>query len=189
MCTACGSPQIHIENFTHRCGRTGRAGSLGTSLLLYDPGAGEAKQLPKLAARLNIVFQRTHCPSAEEVAAAYAAGSAGHVRRFTGGAEMLPDAFAGQAERLQAELGAGALAAALAALAGLSAMPPSRSLLTSRPGFRTVQAVPVEEDGDAEAPAEGEAQPSGLRPKEVCPLQRPLPPPHPTKGMGREGMV
>uniref|UniRef100_A0A6T2F6Q1 RNA helicase n=1 Tax=Eutreptiella gymnastica TaxID=73025 RepID=A0A6T2F6Q1_9EUGL len=159
--------KIHIENFTHRCGRTGRAGSLGTSLLLYDPGAGEAKQLPKLAARLNIVFQRTHCPSAEEVAAAYAAGSAGHVRRFTGGAEMLPDAFAGQAERLQAELGAGALAAALAALAGLSAMPPSRSLLTSRPGFRTVQAVPVEEDGDAEAPAEGEAQPSGLRPKEI----------------------
>jgi ATP-dependent RNA helicase DeaD len=54
-----------LEGYTHRSGRTGRAGKKGVSLAFINPREG--KRISELEKKNNVVFERINVPSVEEL--------------------------------------------------------------------------------------------------------------------------
>lgn len=148
---------VNVEQFLHRTGRTARMGTTGTSLLLLDPGAGEEALVAPIEREFGAPFKRVHLPSPSDLSLAAAQLATKRMEEVDAeAAAMLMKA----AEALIAEQGAAGVARALAALGGLLASPPRRSLLDASQGVVTVQAhtsLASEEGGGG----------AGLTPSEV----------------------
>ena len=152
------SEVVNTEQFIHRTGRTGRMGAAGTSVLLFDPTAGEAALLPVLERAVGAEFVLVDAPAPDACACAAAVLAEQRLASVSDEAARL---FAAEAERLLAKSaredgvgGAGGqllLARALAALGGVLQPPVPRSLLDGREGMRTICVHPLSpgEGGDA----------------------------------------
>lgn len=113
------------ETFVHRSGRTGRAGKLGTAVLMFT--SSQRRTVKSLERDVGCHFEFISPPSVQEVLEA----SAGQVVSTLGGVH--PESveyFTPTAQKLLDQQGVNALAAALATLSGFSKPPSSRSLIT-----------------------------------------------------------
>ncbi len=54
-----------LESYTHRSGRTGRAGNKGVSLALINPR--ESRKISELERKINVTFERVEVPSVDEM--------------------------------------------------------------------------------------------------------------------------
>ncbi|WP_436516502.1 DEAD/DEAH box helicase [Ekhidna sp. To15] len=54
-----------LESYTHRSGRTGRAGNKGVSLALINPR--ESRKISELERKINVTFERVEVPSIDEM--------------------------------------------------------------------------------------------------------------------------
>jgi ATP-dependent RNA helicase DeaD len=54
-----------LESYTHRSGRTGRAGNKGTSLALINPR--ESRKISELERKIDVKFERVEVPSIDEM--------------------------------------------------------------------------------------------------------------------------
>lgn len=54
-----------LESYTHRSGRTGRAGNKGVSLALINPR--ESRKISELERKINVKFERVEVPSIDEM--------------------------------------------------------------------------------------------------------------------------
>ncbi|KAG8363995.1 hypothetical protein BUALT_Bualt19G0080300 [Buddleja alternifolia] len=122
------------ETFVHRSGRTGRAGKLGTAVLMFT--SGQRRTVKSLERDVGCKFEYISPPSIQEVLES----SAEQVVATLGGVhpESL-EYFTPTAQKLMEQQGVNALAAALATLSGFSQPPSSRSLITHQQGLVTLQ--------------------------------------------------
>lgn len=124
------------ESFVHRSGRTGRAGRPGTCIALH--GDREEWLLKRLAKETGATFERVAPPTTAQVMSASAKAAAAQLAAVND--PRLLSFFSAQAEALVAQRGAvPALAAALAAVAGLTEAPAPRSLLTGATDVATLR--------------------------------------------------
>ncbi|GAU11385.1 hypothetical protein TSUD_343760 [Trifolium subterraneum] len=122
------------ETFVHRSGRTGRAGKLGSAILMYT--GSQRRTVRSLERDVGCKFEFVNAPSMEDVLEASAEQVAVTLNR------VHPESiafFTPTAEKLIEEKGTTALAAALAQLSGFSQPPSSRSLITHEQGWVTLQ--------------------------------------------------
>lgn len=113
------------ETFVHRSGRTGRAGKSGSAILMYTDS--QLRTLRLIERDVGCKFERVPLPSTDQVLQASADRVAESLERVH---PELADVFLPTAERLLADKGPLALAAAIAHLSGFSKPPVARSLLT-----------------------------------------------------------
>ena len=130
---------VNSEQFIHRTGRTGRMGAGGTSILLFDPTAGEAALLPVLERVIGGTFEFADAP---QVGARLRAAGNLAKRRISAVPDEAARLFEQDAQALLDEHGPLALARALAALGGLAQPLAPRSLLDGRDGVVTICAHP-----------------------------------------------
>jgi hypothetical protein len=130
---------VNSEQFIHRTGRTGRMGAGGTSILLFDPTAGETALLPVLERVMGATFEFADAP---QVGARLRAAGELAQRRISAVPDEAARLFEQDAQALLDEHGPLALARALAALGGLAQPLAPRSLLDGRDGVVTVCAHP-----------------------------------------------
>jgi superfamily II DNA/RNA helicase len=121
------------ESYVHRSGRTGRAGRSGTAVVLYTDREG--RDLRMLEQRTGAHFERREPPKPTEVRAAAAANAGRAVRSVS---EDALESFRAEADRLAAEMGVDALAAALAHIAGVTEAQKPASLITGEEGMTTL---------------------------------------------------
>ncbi|KAF7805003.1 DEAD-box ATP-dependent RNA helicase 3, chloroplastic [Senna tora] len=122
------------ETFVHRSGRTGRAGKLGTALLMYTNS--QRRTVRSLERDVGCKFEFITPPAIGEVLESSAQQVVATLNR------VHPESiefFTPTAQKLFEELGTSALAAALAHLSGFSRPPSSRSLLNHEQGWVTLQ--------------------------------------------------
>ncbi|BBN05938.1 ATP-dependent RNA helicase DDX21 [Marchantia polymorpha subsp. ruderalis] len=124
------------ETFVHRSGRTGRAGKAGTAILLFT--SQQTRTMKQIERDVGCKFDRIVPPSVDEVLSASSDQATEVIRRVH---PQLIDVFMPTAEKLLAESGPGALAAAIAHLSGFSQPPASRSLITFEEGLTTLRLI------------------------------------------------
>ncbi len=122
------------ESYIHRSGRTGRAGRSGKAIVLYTQR--EERDLRNLERVIGNKFIPLEAPSPIEVRTAAARHAANELTRIP--AEVLAP-FQYEADRLLEEMGAEALARALAVIAGVTHAPKKVSLLTEEEGLTTLE--------------------------------------------------
>uniref|UniRef100_A0A7S4P9F4 RNA helicase n=1 Tax=Guillardia theta TaxID=55529 RepID=A0A7S4P9F4_GUITH len=130
---------VNTEVFVHRSGRTGRMGRSGTSVLLWDPTAGEEKLVQALERSAKVKFDYRDAPGPEEKMSAMSRRTR---RRMEEVDEAVVRLFMKEAESLYESSGLSALARALALVNGVTSPPSPRSLLDNRRDFLTVKATP-----------------------------------------------
>ncbi|RHN49123.1 putative RNA helicase transcription factor interactor and regulator CCHC(Zn) family [Medicago truncatula] len=122
------------ETFVHRSGRTGRAGKLGTAILMFT--GSQRRTVRSLERDVGCKFEFVNAPSVEDVLES----SAEQVVVTLNGVHPESIAFfTPTAQKLIEEKGTTALAAALAQMSGFSQPPSSRSLITHEQGWVTLQ--------------------------------------------------
>ncbi|KAJ3669327.1 hypothetical protein LUZ60_011277 [Juncus effusus] len=124
------------ETFVHRSGRTGRAGKVGTAILMFT--SNQRRTIKSLERDVGCKFEFLSPPTIEQVLDA----SAEHVAATLRGVHpQSVEYFMQSAKRLEAELGETALAAALAQMSGFARPPSSRSLISHEQGYVTLQLI------------------------------------------------
>ena len=132
------SPPREVDTYVHRSGRTGRAGSKGTSVLLFSPR--EARDIVKIERSLGhgFKFELSGPPSTEAALLAASKTSALACR-------TIPDETAGYFKDSALKLLESGdapediIAKCLAAISRRAATVESRSLLTGESGFATIE--------------------------------------------------
>ncbi|CAM8897232.1 unnamed protein product [Rhodiola kirilowii] len=122
------------ETFVHRSGRTGRAGKVGTAILMFTNS--QRRTIKTLERDVGCHFEFISPPSVEQVLDSSAAQV---VSTLNGVHPDSVEFFIPTAQKLFEEQGTKALAAALAQLSGFSKPPTSRSLITHEQGLVTLQ--------------------------------------------------
>ncbi|WP_261664012.1 DEAD/DEAH box helicase [Deinococcus sp. Marseille-Q6407] len=129
--------QFHLpqdpESYVHRSGRTGRAGRTGTAIIMY--GDREQRDIAGLERVTGVRFTERPLPTPREVQDASASASAEMLRRVDADAAA---GFMDQAEALLSEMGAEALARALAKISGVTEPQAPASLLSGEEGLTTL---------------------------------------------------
>ncbi|OIV91051.1 hypothetical protein TanjilG_17011 [Lupinus angustifolius] len=128
------------ETFVHRSGRTGRAGKLGTAILMYT--SSQRRTVRSLERDVGCKFEFISPPAIGEILESSAQQVVATLKL------VHPESiefFMPTAQKLVEEQGANALAAALAQLSGFSRPPSSRSLINHEQGWVTLQ---LTRDGD-----------------------------------------
>ncbi|CAL0320903.1 unnamed protein product [Lupinus luteus] len=128
------------ETFVHRSGRTGRAGKLGTAILMYT--SSQRRTVRSLERDVGCKFEFISPPAIGEILESSADQVVATLKL------VHPESiefFTPTAEKLFEEQGTSALAAALAQLSGFSRPPSSRSLINHEQGWVTLQ---LTRDGD-----------------------------------------
>ncbi|KAJ8598556.1 hypothetical protein CTAYLR_001390 [Chrysophaeum taylorii] len=120
-----------VETYTHRSGRTGRAGQKGVCVTLYGPR--QRATLEAIERSLGN-FEWVGAPRASDILESRAQKAADAIRATND--DVVP-LFEATAQALLKET-PDALAKALAALAGYEAAPPARSLLSNTENYVTV---------------------------------------------------
>ncbi|CAI0390632.1 unnamed protein product [Linum tenue] len=122
------------ETFVHRSGRTGRAGKLGTTILLFSNS--QRRSVRSIERDVGCRFEFVGSPGIQEVLES----SAEHVVATLRGVHPeSAECFMQTAEKLLEEQGTKALASALAHLSGFTQPPSSRSLISHEKGSVTLQ--------------------------------------------------
>eukprot|EP00808_Paulinella_micropora_P010739 g70630.t1 len=130
----CEPPEYH-ETYLHRAGRTGRAGRSGTSVVFFTPK--QQWYINNIQARSGFKFEMRGVPQGHDLMLSAAMQAREQCEEVS---EEVLEHFKQDAEALIASKGAvSALASALAALSGHFKPRTARSLLTSTPGWITVQ--------------------------------------------------
>ncbi|CAN6469580.1 unnamed protein product [Victoria cruziana] len=122
------------ETFVHRSGRTGRAGKVGTAILMFT--SSQRRTVKSLERDVGCRFEYISPPQIQEVLEASAEQVVSTLK------EVHPESinfFLPTAQRLAEEQGPNALAAALAHMSGFSQPPSSRSLINHEQGWVTLQ--------------------------------------------------
>eukprot|EP00246_Nothoceros_aenigmaticus_P002737 TRINITY_DN1359_c0_g1_i1.p1 TRINITY_DN1359_c0_g1~~TRINITY_DN1359_c0_g1_i1.p1 ORF type:complete len:840 (-),score=165.06 TRINITY_DN1359_c0_g1_i1:389-2908(-) len=122
------------ETFVHRSGRTGRAGKAGTAILMF--ASQQQRTLRTIEHDVGCKFQYISAPTPYEVLKSSSDQAAEAISKVH---PELKNVFMDTAERLLAEQGAGAFAAAIAHMSGYTQPPPPRSLLTYEEGKVTLR--------------------------------------------------
>ncbi|KAE9618881.1 hypothetical protein Lal_00047448 [Lupinus albus] len=128
------------ETFVHRSGRTGRAGKLGSAILMYT--SSQRRTVRSLERDVGCKFEFISPPAIGEILESSAQQVVATLKL------VHPESieyFMPTAQKLVEEQGASALAAALAQLSGFSRPPSSRSLINHEQGWITLQ---LTRDGD-----------------------------------------
>ncbi|MCY1702424.1 DEAD/DEAH box helicase [Deinococcus sp. SL84] len=129
--------QYHLpqdpESYVHRSGRTGRAGRAGTAIIMY--GDREQRDINGLERVTGVRFTERPLPTPREVQEASAHASSEMLRRVDAEAAA---GFMEQAEALLEEMGAEALARALAKISGVTEPQAPASLLSGEEGQTTL---------------------------------------------------
>ncbi|GHG06164.1 hypothetical protein GCM10017783_18460 [Deinococcus piscis] len=129
--------QYHLpqdpESYVHRSGRTGRAGRAGTAIIMY--GDREQRDINGLERVTGVRFTERPLPTPREVQEASARASSEMLRRVDAEAAS---GFMEQAEALLEEMGAEALARALAKISGVTEPQAPSSLLSGEEGQTTL---------------------------------------------------
>ena len=137
------SPPREVDTYVHRSGRTGRAGSKGTSVLLFTPR--EARDIVKIERSLGhgFKFELSHPPSTEAALVAASKTSALACRTIP---EETAAFFKDSALKLIASGDApeDIIARCLAAISRRANVIESRSLLTGESGFATLEMINTE---------------------------------------------
>ncbi|KAI3448406.1 hypothetical protein Pfo_005071 [Paulownia fortunei] len=113
------------ETFVHRSGRTGRAGKLGTAVLMFT--SSQRRTVKSLERDVGCKFEFISPPSIQQVLESSAEQV---VATLSGVHPESVKYFTPTAQKLMEQQGVDALAAALATLSGFSQPPSSRSLIT-----------------------------------------------------------
>lgn len=113
------------ETFVHRSGRTGRAGKLGTAVLMFT--SNQRRTVKSLERDVGCHFEFVSPPSVQQVLESSAEQV---VATLSGVHPESLEYFTPTAQKLMEQRGVEALAAALATLSGFSQPPSSRSLIT-----------------------------------------------------------
>ncbi|XP_021713845.1 DEAD-box ATP-dependent RNA helicase 3, chloroplastic-like [Chenopodium quinoa] len=122
------------ETFVHRSGRTGRAGKLGTAILMYT--SNQRRTVRSIERDVGCKFEYITPPSVDEILAS----SVDQVVATLGGVHSeCIEFFTPTAQKLLDEQGTVALAAALAHMSGFAQPPSSKSLLSHEQGWITLQ--------------------------------------------------
>jgi ATP-dependent RNA helicase DDX21 len=175
----CGrmSGKPDADTYTHRSGRTGRAGAKGTSILLFT--RPQEALVGALERATKKTFQRIGAPQPADLVAAAAGEAQGVMAAIAAPttALFLPAAEAALKDaKARGEGAAHLLARAFAALGGYSAGVKNRSLLSSSEGMSTW--AWAGEGGVSRAFATLRAEVPALRSEDVqCVCPRILPPP------------
>eukprot|EP01114_Cavostelium_apophysatum_P005053 TRINITY_DN1563_c0_g1_i4.p1 TRINITY_DN1563_c0_g1~~TRINITY_DN1563_c0_g1_i4.p1 ORF type:complete len:710 (-),score=254.12 TRINITY_DN1563_c0_g1_i4:24-2153(-) len=128
------SPPKHIETFTHRVGRTARAGKKGSSIMFFQ----KLYEVKKIERVVGIKFKLINGPSVDDVIDTSVEQV---IEQIKYAKKNLLAKVKVQAEKLIAEKGAEqAVAAALLVAAGVANIGNNRSLVTGRPGFTSLKA-------------------------------------------------
>eukprot|EP00960_Hanusia_phi_P003096 91664-Hanusia_phi.AAC.1 len=127
---------VNTEVFVHRSGRTGRMGKSGTSVLLWDPTAGEERLMKALERSARVKFELRDAPTPEEKMSAMNRRTRMRMQEVEEEAMHL---FKEEAQNLYENQGVAALARALALLNDVKSPPRQRSLLDNKRDFLTVK--------------------------------------------------
>lgn len=122
------------ETFVHRSGRTGRAGKEGTAILLFSNN--QRRTVKTIERDVGCHFEFIGVPGVEDVLRSSAQQV---VATLAGVHPESVEFFTPTAEKMIAEQGTRALAAAIAQLSGFARPPSSRSLITHEQGWTTLQ--------------------------------------------------
>ncbi|CAI0381995.1 unnamed protein product [Linum tenue] len=122
------------ETFVHRSGRTGRAGKLGTTILLFS--SSQRRTVRSLERDVGCRFEFVGPPAIQDVLESSADQVVATLR---GVHPESAECFMQTAEKLLEEQGTKALASALAQLSGFTQPPSSRSLINHEKGCVTLQ--------------------------------------------------
>ncbi|KAJ6844270.1 DEAD-box ATP-dependent RNA helicase 3, chloroplastic-like [Iris pallida] len=122
------------ETFVHRSGRTGRAGKVGSAILMFT--GSQRRTVKSLERDVGCHFEFISPPQIQDVLESSAAQV---VATLQGVHPESVKFFLPTAQKLVEEQGPGALAAALAHLSGFSKPPSSRSLISHEQGWVTLQ--------------------------------------------------
>ena len=113
------------ETFVHRSGRTGRAGNSGATILMHTDS--QLRTLRMIERDIKCAFERVNPPAPEDVLQASSLQTVDVLSRVH---PELTEIFLETAEKLLAEKGPHALAAAIAHISGFSQPPTGKSLIT-----------------------------------------------------------
>eukprot|EP01116_Phalansterium_solitarium_P006071 TRINITY_DN18387_c0_g1_i1.p1 TRINITY_DN18387_c0_g1~~TRINITY_DN18387_c0_g1_i1.p1 ORF type:complete len:706 (+),score=244.14 TRINITY_DN18387_c0_g1_i1:73-2190(+) len=128
-------PPRESESFTHRSGRTGRAGREGVCITFFT--SAQSGMIRALERAVGITFKQIGTPQVTDIIKAQARQCTTRINEVH--ESMIPH-FTEIAETLIEAKGATeALAAALAVISGFTTQYKSRSLLSSMEGFTTIQ--------------------------------------------------
>jgi ATP-dependent RNA helicase DDX21 len=122
------------ETFVHRSGRTGRAGKIGTAILMFTNN--QRRTVRSLEHDVGAKFEFISAPAVGDVLDASAEQV---VATLAGVHQESIEFFTPTAQKLIEEQGTNALAAAIAQLSGFSKPPSSRSLISHEQGWTTLQ--------------------------------------------------
>jgi len=127
----------NAETYIHRSGRTGRAGQSGTSIVLFVPK--EQYMITKIEKAVGIRFTRVGAPQAKDIAGGVSQEAMKLIAKIPREIRTLFTPYAeeaiGKSDLSTTEL----LAASFAVVSGYTKVSEDRSLLSSTPGYLTMQ--------------------------------------------------